>query len=139
MERPPPSWPVARNTFGKPGTGPITGFPSGTAQWIEYISFSMPYDSCNVAWNLLYGRRPTLTFFPLFNSSRSITLRVGKKSPARSQICLIIISSSFVLNPENWRLLPVDLKLLLKMQAIYGHKKKLYILRLQYRLEKLES
>lgn len=29
-ESPKPSCPVARNTFDKPGTGPITGFPSGT-------------------------------------------------------------------------------------------------------------
>lgn len=29
-ESPPPSCPVARNTCDKPGTSPITGFPSGT-------------------------------------------------------------------------------------------------------------
>lgn len=29
-ERPDPSCPAARKRFGKPGTGPMTGFPSGT-------------------------------------------------------------------------------------------------------------
>lgn len=30
MQSPPPSWPVARKTFDKPGMDPITGFPSAT-------------------------------------------------------------------------------------------------------------
>lgn len=30
IDSPPPSCPAARYTFDKPGTGPITGFPSGT-------------------------------------------------------------------------------------------------------------
>jgi hypothetical protein len=36
-ESPCPSCPVARNTFDKPGTGPITGFPSGTRQANDII------------------------------------------------------------------------------------------------------
>jgi hypothetical protein len=37
IESPPPSCPVAMITFIKPGTGPITGFPSGT-RTVEHIS-----------------------------------------------------------------------------------------------------
>lgn len=38
---PSPSCPVARNTLAKPGTGPITGFPSGTeiVQVMSFINF----------------------------------------------------------------------------------------------------
>jgi hypothetical protein len=49
-ESPSPSCPVARNTFDKPGTGPITGFPSGTRQANDIIiaDIQNPYLKINL-------------------------------------------------------------------------------------------